>query len=297
MLTETSPQTIARAAHRGRGFWLFSMASEHEGGAAWTSLVSALVSIQKHTKSGRASIGIVASVMLQFISRTCMRLLPAALLITTTVAAVACGDRRSAAAEVSKEDVRRLPPERKAMLPDITIQAADRGRVLGDSAHAQILVISDYQCASCRQWFEQTLPVLRRTYVDTHQATITWVHYPLREHPNAVRAANVAMCTAVEGKFWEASARLFAAVDRWSNAPDAKAIIDSIGGSTGVDAMTFYDCVKSGRILRQIRGDIDWVDQGKQGQPLTVVVGTRRLASTASIGTLKATIDSVLAGK
>ena len=231
--------------------------------------------------------------MIRFLSRMCMRFLPLTLLIL----AMACGDKRSAAAEVSKEDVRRLPPERKATLPDITLQAADRGRVLGDSAHAQIFVISDYQCASCRLWFEQTLPALRAAYVDTHKATITWVHYPLREHPNAVRAANVAMCASVEGKFWETSAQLFALVDRWSTAPVAKAILDSIGGASGVDALRFYDCVKSGRVLRQIRADIDWVDHDRHGLPLTIVVGTRHLPSTASLETLKATIDSVLARK
>jgi hypothetical protein len=214
--------------------------------------------------------------------------------------ALACRDvPHSAAADVSTEDVRRLPPSRKGTLRDIMMEAADRGRVLGDSAHAKIYVISDFQCATCRQWYDNVLPQLRTAYFDTHQATLTWVHYPLREHPNAVRAASAAMCASVQGKFWEAGAKLFASQAQWGGMVGASANvpIDSIAGSTGVDPYAYRSCVESGRLLRQIRGDIDWVDKAGHGTPLAIVVGTRRLTGTTPVATLRATIDSVLAGK
>lgn len=227
--------------------------------------------------------------------------------VVVVTAASGCGDRAPAgarftsgsrAAEVSDADVRRLPPTRKAEVADIMLAQADRGRVLGrDSARVGMYVVSDYQCADCRVWFEQALPVVRAAYIDSGLVRLTWVHYPLREHPNAVRAASAALCAGVQGKFYEASARLFAAQSTWGTAPDANPMLDSLGNAPGVDAFSYRDCVQSGRLLRKVRADIDWVDTARAVPPLTVMIGTHRLSGPLSLAALRATIDSALAGR
>lgn len=222
---------------------------------------------------------------------------PAGLLLA--ILAAGCqGGERSAAAEVSATDVRQIPEERKLRAPDIMMQAADRGRVLGvDSAPVKILVISDFQCDSCRIWFENTLPIIRAEYVETGRARLTWVHYPLREHPNAVRAASAALCAGAQGKFWEASARLFAAQRVWAGAPTADAIIDSLAAVPDLESYKLLNCTASGRMLRQIRGDIDWSDTAKAGTPPLVLIGSRRLRSGTPINVLRAVLDSAISGK
>ena len=234
-------------------------------------------------------------------SRIPLRRVPiqlAALLLLLASAPACRSESRSAAADVSGEDVRRLPPTRKATVPDIMVQAADAGRVIGgDSSAVPLFVISDYECADCQTWFQATLPVLRAEYIDAGRIRLTWVHYPLREHQNAVAAASASLCAAAQGKFWEASAKIFAARSRWAPLADPTPLLDSIATVPGINTFSFRDCTASKRLVRQIRADINWVDKGAVGTPLTVLVGRRRVPVGASIVALRAAIDSAIAGK
>jgi protein-disulfide isomerase len=197
----------------------------------------------------------------------------------------ACDARgsESAAALVPNEDVRRLSPARKAALPDVMVQAADRARVIGDEqARVQLYVISDYQCAECRRWYATTLPEIRRLYVDSGTVRLSWVHYPLRAHPNAVRAASAALCAGAQGNdmFWAASAQLFEEQARWTDAREPARVIDSLVAATGVEPFALKSCTESGRLLRQVRADIDW---------------TRRLTGDLSLASLRTVLDSAVA--
>ena len=204
----------------------------------------------------------------------------------------------SAAAEVPERDVRTLPSERLPGLPDRMMEAADASRVLGGiTATVRMLVISDYQCDSCRIWFEQRLPVVRNEYIETHKASLTWVHYPLRRHPSAVRAASATLCAGVQGKFWESSTRIFAGQALWSKSPRAHKVIDSLAAVPGLDKFTLDNCIESTRMLRQVRRDIDWTDTAHAGTPFTLLIGARRLSASSSIATLRAVMDSAISGK
>ena len=178
------------------------------------------------------------------------------------------------------------------------VQAADAGRVIGgDSSAVSLFVISDYACADCQTWFHATLPALRAEYIDSGRIRLTWVHYPLREHQNAVAASSASLCAAAQGKFWEASAKIFDARSRWAPLANPSLLLDSIAAVPGTDPISFRDCTASKRLVRQIRADIDWVDKGAFGTPLTVLVGRRRVPVGASLPALRAAIDSAIAGK
>jgi len=231
--------------------------------------------------------------------RTTLRTLTRALWPALALALTSCGEqRRSAAADVPKNDVRRLPPPRLSEVPDIMLQAADHGRALGaDSATMQLFVVSDYQCATCRSWFERVLPVVQREYVTTGRIRLTWVHYPLRAHPNAVSAATAAMCASAQGKFFEASAAIFATEPQWGTSTDAAGALEPLARVSGVDTFALHECLASRRMLRQVRLDIDWADKAGYGAPLTVGIGTHRLTGAAPLAAVRAAIDSGLAGR
>ncbi len=204
----------------------------------------------------------------------------------------------SAAADVPDTDVRKLPNDRKVTTPDRMMETADVSRVIGQkSAPVHMLVISDYQCDSCRLWFEQQLPVVRTDYIETGKVRLTWVHYPLRSHPAAVRAASASLCAGAQGTFWEASARLFGNQRLWGSSARPDTLIDSLAIAAGSEAFTLKNCTISGRMLRQVRRDIDWTDTAKAGAPPTVIIGTRRLSGAAALTMWRAAVDSALAGK
>ena len=214
-------------------------------------------------------------------------------------AALGCSNAgRSAAADVPATDVRNLPPSRKESTPDITLQAADRGRVLGrDSAMVWLIVVSDFQCPLCRVWHEETLPTLITEYVTTGKIRLAFLNYPLRDHKNAVVAASAAMCASAQGKFWEASNRIFHDQNRWAGAENGAAVLDTLATAPGVDAQKLHDCTQTGRLLRLIHADIERSEKASATDAPTFIVGRHRMEGAVPIAKFRAVIDSVLAGK
>lgn len=231
--------------------------------------------------------------------RTVLRTLTllAAPILLLAVSACDSGAYHSAAAEVSATDVRRLPPDRAAEVPDVMIASADRARLLGgDSARVRLFVVSDYQCAQCRTWFDSILPVIRREYVEPGTVKLAWTQYPLKAVPGSVRAASGASCASLQGDFWGASARLFATQARWAGAQPDTMTIDSIARGS-VDYYAFKLCQEGQRLHRLIRADIDFVDTLHAGAPLTLIVDKRVLPAGTSLTALRAVLDSAIAAK
>lgn len=225
-------------------------------------------------------------------------------LLTLSVFALACGDHRAdnnprtAAAIVSDSDVRRLPPERKATVPDVMLSASDRGRILGsDSARVQMYIISDLQCAACKRWHADVWPSIRERYVDQGKVRVTFVHYPLRDHANAVLAASAAQCASAQGQFWPVINKLFETQAQWATTPTPSVVLDSLAAVPGVEITTLHNCTASHRMFRQIRADINWADNAKLGVPPMILVGTYHVSATAPLANIHAVIDSALAGR
>lgn len=235
---------------------------------------------------------------------------PLPILLLPLLVATACSPAaKSAAADVPDVDVRRLPPERKAAIPDIMVQTADRSRVLGvPAAPVTIMAVMDLQCPECARWLTETLPAVRAALVDSGVARLTLVHYPLRVHPSAVRAASAALCAGAQGKFWEATAQLVASQSAWGRLTDddaraqpalveaAKARVDSIADATAVESFAFRECVQTGRLLRQIHQDIRWADANGVHEVPQLVIGRHRLVADLSLAAIRAAVDSTRAG-
>ena len=213
-------------------------------------------------------------------------------------AAAACSDTGRNAADVPATDVRRLPAGRTAVTPDSVLQVADRGRVLGqDSALLWVIIVSDFQCPLCKIWHDETLPALIDEYVTTGKIRLAFLNYPLREHKNAVAAANAAMCASAQGKFWEAHDRIFGAQFVWAPVANAAAELDTLAAVPGVDQQKLQECTHSGRLLRLIHADIERSVKSAATSPPTFIIGNHRMAGAEPIAKFRAVIDSALAGK
>lgn len=91
-------------------------------------------------------------------------------------------------------------------LPDTTDAARRLGRA---DAPVVIVEFSDLQCPYCRRFHQQTLPWLRKEYLDTGKVRFESRDYPLEFHAQALAAALLARCAAREGKFWELREAVF----------------------------------------------------------------------------------------
>lgn len=126
------------------------------------------------------------------------------------------------------------------------------------SATAPVTVyeMADFQCPACRMFSVTVLPTLDREYVKTGKVRWVFINLPLSSiHPNAVRAAEVAMCAARQGRFWQIHDALYARQDDWAarTPPDSMLIV--IAQRAGVDRSTLRACLAEGSARKEVEVD------------------------------------------
>ncbi|MEA2766837.1 MAG: hypothetical protein QOK07_3241, partial [Gemmatimonadaceae bacterium] len=67
---------------------------------------------------------------------------------------------------------------------------ADLARIQGNpDAPVWVIEVSDFQCPYCKQWHDETYPVLRDEFVRTGKVRLAYVNFPLAQHQYAWPAA------------------------------------------------------------------------------------------------------------
>ncbi|NUQ19974.1 MAG: thioredoxin domain-containing protein [Gemmatimonadaceae bacterium] len=174
---------------------------------------------------------------------------------------------------------------------------ADRGRIQGDSAaKLWLVIVSDFQCPYCRQWHDEVFATVVRDYVATGKLRIAYVNLPLAMHANALPAAEAAMCTSVQGRFWQMDDALFRTQDQWEKLPDPKRIFDSLAVSVGVDPAAYRSCVESNAMRAMVEADARRVDDAGVRATPTFFLGDTRLEGAIPLPEFRAAIDKALAG-
>jgi len=86
----------------------------------------------------------------------------------------------------------------------------DDDPVLG-SPDAKVLVIEfgDYQCPTCRMFWKDVEPRLKKDYIDTGKVKLVFRDFPLNQHPEAVLAAMAVNCARDQNKYWEYHDKVF----------------------------------------------------------------------------------------
>ena len=208
---------------------------------------------------------------------------PALLRIAAIVLLTACAHTDAAARSDSAHGAKSpaaatgavAAPASTANPHDSITDLADRGRILGDSsAKVWVLMASDFQCPFCKEWHDANFASLVKSYVDTKRIRLAFINMPLSMHPNAVPAAEAAMCASVQNKFWPMHEALFASQSTWEELPDPKPKLDSIAASIGVAMPAWRDCVSHHSTLALIQADHDRIrNAGVNSTPTFFVAG------------------------
>ncbi len=89
----------------------------------------------------------------------------------------------------------------------------DDDPVLGSpDAPITIIEFSDYQCPFCRKFWTETLPSIKKDYIDTGKVKFVYRDFPLDIHPMAVPAAIAAECVREQGRdsaYWKMHDKIF----------------------------------------------------------------------------------------
>jgi protein-disulfide isomerase len=133
----------------------------------------------------------------------------------------------------------------------------------------------DYQCPTCRDFFQLAKPFLDMTYVQEGQVAFIFHDFPLYEgHPHAFLAARAARCAGDQGDYWGLHDRLFQNQAQWSTRPDPSGDFVGYAEELGLDATTFESCLASDAHAEVVTANRLLGEQlGVQGTP-TILVDT-----------------------
>ncbi len=202
-------------------------------------------------------------------------------------------------------------------LPQVSMApVGSTDHILGDpSAPVKIVEYSDPSCPYC-QLFNPTMEQIIGEYGPNGQAAWIYRQFPLDRpdangnilHPNSGTQAQALECAAGIGgntAFWAYEKAWFANFPQ--NGASESVTVDNAqiaaaAKSAGLDAVSFNDCLTSGRFKARVDAEYtDGVNAGVSGTPYVVIItpsGTKiPLAGAQSYSTLKTTIDALLSAQ
>jgi protein-disulfide isomerase len=151
------------------------------------------------------------------------------------------------------------------MLVGIPATAPARG-----DARAKVTIVefSDYQCLPCANFAHDTLPAIRKEYIDAGKLRHVFRNLPLETvHPLAFKAHQAALCAGDQGRYWEMHDRLF----EQQRALQPEQLIAHAKG-VGLAERGLRKCLASGRHVARIRADMDEARQlGVEGTPAFLI--------------------------
>ena len=167
------------------------------------------------------------------------------------------------------------------------------GHPLGaESAPVTVVEFSDYGCAYCQRFTQQTFPHLYNEYIDAGR--VRWVHMPfvLGKFANSEEATLAAACAAEQGSgvFWSTHMALFGSQPQWRSG-DPGAVFRRHVEAAGGDPSAFDACYAEVRP----RDALDRAEQiaaaaGVSSTP-TFFINGRRLEGAAPLETFRRAIE------
>lgn len=228
-------------------------------------------------------------------------ILLAALIVSGAILSVG----KNSFSSVSKNTATAPPvaqPSGNTVPTEPVVVSVDDDAFLGKKdAPVTIIEFSDFQCPFCRNFAKDTLPQLKKEYIDTGKARFVYRDFPLSFHPGAISAAQGAECAREQGKFWELHDTLFAEQGKQGTGT-IQFTVDDIkkwAVQSGVNATKFNQCLDSGKYKEEVEKDIaDGTAAGVSGTPSTFING-RIVVGAQPFAALKVIIDEELkkAGK
>jgi protein-disulfide isomerase len=153
-----------------------------------------------------------------------------------------------------------------------------------------IVEFSDYQCPYCRRWHDEVYEPLLAAYPG--QIRLVYRHLPLTSiHPDAMSAAEAAMCAGEQDAYWPYHEKLFSS--------------ESLGNSTYVqyaqelklNMATFESCLSDHKYQQTIQEDSDFaINLGIRSTP-TFFINGLAVVGAQPLDVFRQVIDKELAGE
>lgn len=134
------------------------------------------------------------------------------------------------------------PRAARAQASDPLAVGADE-RILGQAdAPVTLIDYSSLTCPHCARFHTQTLPQIKRNWVDSGRARVVYRHFPLDRL--ALIAAMSAECVENDRAYFAYLDTLFARQADWSRAEDPLGELKKLAGLAGLSGARFDECVR-----------------------------------------------------
>ena len=167
------------------------------------------------------------------------------------------------------------------------------------SADAKVTIIefSDFQCPFCRKFWGETLPLIKKNYLDKGLVKFVYRDFPLTAiHPMAQTAAEAAECADEQGRFWDMHDKIFSEQDKLGEGTVSFALVDlkDWAAEVGLDGEKFNSCLISGKYKDEVLKDLaDGTAAGVTGTP-TMYIDGKQVAGAQPYETFRLAIDEAL---
>jgi protein-disulfide isomerase len=147
--------------------------------------------------------------------------------------------------------------ERSIVLPDAN-------RLLGsENAEYAMIEFMDYQCPYCIRYAKQSLPTIKKRYVDTGKLKYGIRDFPLSFHSKAEGAAIAANCAGKQSKYWLMHDELVA---------NSKSLNDelytTLATKLNLDSESYSTCLNNPEMKKAVESDFAYgTEIGIRGTP------------------------------
>ena len=123
-------------------------------------------------------------------------------------------------------------------------------------APVTVYEMADFQCPACRGFAVTVWPTLEREFVTTGKVRWIFINLPLTSiHPNAVPAAETAMCAARQGRFWKTHDLLYQHQDEWAKLAQPRAALVKLAQRAGADRTKLVACLDTRATQAEVEKD------------------------------------------
>jgi len=205
--------------------------------------------------------------------------------------------------------LKRVLPFRSALLATLLVWLPAGRTQSGDplaarskgAADALVTVyeMADFQCPACRMFATNVLPTLEREFVATGKVRWVFINLPLTSiHPNAMAAAEVAVCAGRQGKFWATHDLLYKQQDDWARLPEPRDALLGLAVRAGADRAKLMTCVNSGTARPEVELDAQRAARtGARATPSFYIEGGLLEGAPYTADPMRRMLDSVYAAR
>ena len=130
-------------------------------------------------------------------------------------------------------------------------------------------------------FYDSTYARFDSAYVKTGKVRMVFINFPLPMHNQAYAAAEAAMCSGAQGKFWEMHDRLFQRQRDWRDQADASQRFARYAAELGVDAAQYRDCVDNDRMASLIVNDVMQASGAQVNSTPTLILNRQKILTGA----------------